>query len=225
MNRRYLYIIISVILFSLLVSFVDWFLEINYFIKITFKIILFILIPLIFLLINKNELKSIKKLFIFDKNSFIKSFIIGLIIFILVMIIYYLSKNIIDYSNVVSNLNNKMSINKSNILIVVLYITFINSFLEELFFRGFGYIMLKKYISKKTAFIFSASMFSIYHLGMVNGSFNYLVILLLLVGIFIGGCIFNYLNDKNNNIYCSWIVHVFCDLPILIIGIKLFELV
>ncbi len=60
---------------------------------------------------------------------------------------------------------------------------------------------------------------------MINGSFNVLIKVVALIGIFIGGCIFNVLNDKNNSIYSSWIVHLFCDLSILIIGLTIFNVI
>ena len=61
-------------------------------------------------------------------------------------------------------------------------------------------------------------MFSIYHIGMLIGSFDWYVIILLLLGLIVGGCIFNYLNEKNDNIYVSWIVHMFINFAINTIG-------
>ena len=45
---------------------------------------------------------------------------------------------------------------------------------------------------------------------------------LLLFGLIIGGCIFNYLNEKNDNIYVSWIVHMFINFGINTVGGILF---
>ena len=117
-----------------------------------------------------------------------------------------------------------MGITKSNFLYVTLYISILNSFLEEFFFRGYGFITLKKYTKKRFAYIFSPILFAIYHIGMLINSFNPAIIILLIIGLFIGGCIFNYLNEKNNNIYVSRLVHMFCNLGINTVGAILFGL-
>ena len=97
-----------------------------------------------------------------------------------------------------------------------------NSFLEEFFFRGYGFITLKKYTSRRFAYIFSSVIFAIYHVGMLVDMFNIWTSILLLVGLIIGGCIFNYLNEANDNIYPSWFVHMFANFAINTIGFILF---
>ena len=42
-----------------------------------------------------------------------------------------------------------MGITAGNFLWVAIYISVMNSFLEEFFFRGFGFITLKKYVNIK----------------------------------------------------------------------------
>ena len=118
-----------------------------------------------------------------------------------------------------------MGIDKNNFIFVTLYISFINSFLEEFFYRGYAFITLKKHINKKTAYIFSSSIFTIYHIGMLTDFFKFPEIILMIIGLFIGGCIFNYLNEKTNNIYPSWIVHMFTNFGINTIGFILFGII
>ena len=47
-------------------------------------------------------------------------------------------------------------------------------------------------------------------------------VLLLLAGLVFGGCIFNYLNELNDNIYSSWFVHMFANFAINTVGLILF---
>ena len=58
---------------------------------------------------------------------------------------------------------------------------------------------------------------------MMIGWFNIIVIILAIIGLFVGGLIFNYFNEKYNNIYLSWIVHMFAIFAINTIGIILFN--
>jgi len=115
-----------------------------------------------------------------------------------------------------------MGITPNNFIYVSLYISLMNSFLEEFFFRGFVFITLKKHTNKKFAYIYSSSLFAIYHIGMLLELFYPLTLALLLIGLIIGGCIFNYLNEKNNNIYPSWFVHMFANFGINTVGFILF---
>ena len=220
--KKKIYIIFSITLLSLVVTYVDAVIKPNYFVKIPFKIIAFLLLPILYFIVNKEEQKEFKKLFKFRKKDILKGIKIGLPIYIMMMASYFISRNIIDFSNVAPNLSQTMGITKENYFLVALYIPLLNSFQEEFFFRGYGFIQLKEKTSRIFAYIFTSLMFSIYHIGMLIGSFDWYVIILLLFGLIIGGCIFNYLNEKNDNIYVSWIVHMFINFGINTVGGILF---
>jgi membrane protease YdiL (CAAX protease family) len=118
-----------------------------------------------------------------------------------------------------------MGITADNFLYVSLYISLCNSFLEEFFFRGFGFMTLKKHTSQKIAYIFSSAVFAVYHIGMLFEMFNIGVLLLLMFGLIVGGCIFNFLNERNDNIYPSWFVHMFANFAINTVGFILFGII
>ncbi len=221
-NIKSIYIMASIIVFSLLVTGVDALLHPNYFVKIPIKIIFFLALPMLFFVKNKGDFNEFKKLFIFKKGGMLKSFLLGLGVYTVIVGGYLLTKNIIDFSNVTSSLTDGMGITADNFIYVSLYISLMNSFLEEFFFRGYGFITLKKYTSRKTAYIFSSALFAIYHIGMLIGMFNIGALALLLFGLIVGGCIFNYLNELNDNIYSSWFVHMFANFAINTVGFILF---
>lgn len=225
MKKRSTYIIISVIILALSVCFIDAIIKPNYIIKSIIKIIFYLLIPTIYFIINKDELKDFKSLFIPTKKDILKTTILSVSIYLFFVLGYFLVRNFIDFSNITTNLTNNMGIDKNNFIFVTLYISFINSFLEEFFYRGYAFITLKKHINKKTAYIFSSSIFTIYHIGMLTDFFKFPDIILMIIGLFIGGCIFNYLNEKTNNIYPSWIVHMFTNFGINTIGFILFGII
>lgn len=225
MKKRSTYIIISVIILALSVCFIDAIIKPNYIIKSIIKIIFYLLIPTIYFIINKDELKDFKSLFIPTKKDILKTTILSVSIYLFFVLGYFLVRNFIDFSNITTNLTNNMGIDKNNFIFVTLYISFINSFLEEFFYRGYAFITLKKHINKRTAYIFSSSIFTIYHIGMLTDFFKFPDIILMIIGLFIGGCIFNYLNEKTNNIYPSWIVHMFTNFGINTIGFILFGII
>lgn len=218
-------IMLSIFLFSIAVTFVDAFIHPDYFVKILIKIIFFLALPMLFFIKNKDDFKDFKKLFVFKKKGILSSFLLGIGVYAIILIGYFVSRSFVDFSKVTSNLTSGMGITSNNFVYVSLYISLMNSFLEEFFFRGFGFITLKKYTSRKAAYLFSPILFAIYHVGMLVGMFHIAVIFLLLAGLIVGGCIFNYLNEKNENIYSSWFVHMFANFAINTIGFILFGII
>lgn len=220
--KRKTSIMLSVLGFSLAITLIDAFVHPNYFVKIPIKVIFFLALPMLFFFKNKADRKDFKELFVFKKKGIITALLLGIGVYSVIVIGFLLTRGIIDYSNVTSSLTSGMGITANNFIYVSLYISLMNSFLEEFFFRGFGFITLKKYSSRGFAYIFSSALFAIYHVGMLVGMFNFAVLLLLLAGLIIGGGIFSYLNEKNGNIYPSWFVHMFANFAINTVGFILF---
>lgn len=224
MKKRSIYIMVSVLLLALAVCYTDAVIQPNYVIKSIIKIIFYLLIPMIYFLFNKDEFDDFKKLFSFKAGDLKKTFLLAIIVYVCIVGGYFLVRNFIDFSHVTGNLLNNMGINADNFLYVTIYIAFLNSFLEEFFYRGYAFITLKKHIDRKIAYFFSALVFAFYHIGMILESFVFPDILLIIFGLVFGGCVFNYLNEKSNNIYPSWIVHMFTNFGINTVGFILFSI-
>ncbi|MBR5527749.1 MAG: CPBP family intramembrane metalloprotease [Clostridia bacterium] len=223
--KRKLSVMIPVFVFSGIVTFIDAFVHPDYFFKIPVKIVFFLALPMLFFARNFDAFCDFKKLFVFKKKGLFKAFILGLGVYAVILSGFLLTRNIIDYSGVTKNLTDGMGITADNFIYVSLYISLMNSFLEEFFFRGYGFITLSKYASRRTAYIFSSVMFAFYHTGMLFGMFGFGVLALLLFGLVAGGCIFNYLNEANGNIYPSWFVHMFANFAINTVGFILFGVI
>lgn len=221
-NKKSVYIAASVVVFSVFTDLIDAVIKPNYFVKIPIKLVFFLALPMIFFIVNKKELGEFKKLFVFQKRGILKSLLLGVAVYAVIMAAYFLLRGVIDFSNVTSSLTDGMGITADNFIYVSLYISLMNSFLEEFFFRGYGFITLKKHTSRVFAYIFSSCVFAVYHIGMLIGMFGVGALALLLFGLIAGGCIFNFLNEKNENIYSSWFVHMFANFAINTIGMILF---
>lgn len=219
------YIVVSVLLSALLMSIVDAYIQPPYFYKSAIKVVLFLALPLIYFYFYKDEVQEMKKLWIPKKKDFLLSLVLGIFVYIVIFVAYLLFKEYIDFAQIVHNLTAGIGVNASNFLYVAMYISFINSLLEEFFFRGYAFIVLKKHTSTKFAYIFSALLFALYHIGMTSGWFHPLIYVLAMLGLFIGGCIFNFLNAKCENMYPSWLVHMFANFAINTIGCILFGII
>ena len=221
-NHKKIYIILSVLLFSLAVTFIDAVVRPPYFSKIPIKILFFLALPMVFFVFWREEWSEFKALFRFHKKDLLISLLLGIAIFGVILGGYFALRGVIDFSGVTSSLTSGMGITADNFVWVAIYISIMNSFLEEFFFRGFGFITLKKYVNVRFAYFFSPVLFAVYHVGMLIGMFHPAVLALLMFGLIVGGLIFNALNDKLGNIYPSWFVHMAANFAINTIGFILF---
>ncbi len=221
-NKKSIYVILSLFVFSLAVTYIDAFVHPPYFSKIPIKILFFLVLPILYFVFNKEALSDFKSLFRFKKKGLGLSLLLGVGIYAVIVGGFFLTRNVFDYSGVTKNLTEGMGITKDNYIYVALYISFMNSFLEEFFFRGFGFIIMKKYTNRTFSYIFSPVLFAFYHVGMTASMFEPVLLLLVMTGLIAGGLIFNYLNEKNENIYSSWFTHMFANFAMHTVGFILF---
>ena len=215
-----LHIPILVIIACIVMGIVDAVIQPGYAIKSAIKIIMFLLIPIVYGLFLKefNLTKLIKP----DKKGFAIALGLGFLVYTVVLGAYWIFKDVFDFSALTTSLNETTGVNKTNFVWVAIYISFVNSLLEEFFFRGFSFIALKKLTSRRFAYIFSSLSFALYHIAMMIGWFGLPVILISLAGLFAGGMIFNRFDEKNENIYLSWLIHMFANFATNTIGFILF---
>ena len=222
-KEKILYLVFSLLFCSILMSLVDSVIQPQYFIKSLIKIVLFLGAVLgYFFLLFKEDRTDFKKIFSPNKRDVQYSLPLGVLVYAVIVGGYFLLRNSFDFSGITEKLTADSGVNKDNFLFVSLYISFVNSFLEELLFRAVGFSFLKKYTNRTFAYIFSALMFSLYHSGMTTGYFHFGVFALTLSALFIAGLFFNYLNEKSGTVYASWLVHAFANFGINTVGCILF---
>jgi len=217
-------IILIVLIGCLIMGFIDAVVRPQYLIKSFIKIILFSIMPLLYSRYN-NELNLSSLFKVKSKKEIIIAILSGIAVFLFILGAYFIIGNFFDFSKVVSSLSENVGVNNNNFILVAIYISFINSLLEEFFFRGFSFLKLKEVSTRKFAYIFSSLAFALYHVAMMIGWFDISLFLLTIVGLFIGGLIFNYFNEKYKNIYVTWLIHMFANFAINYIGFMLFNIV
>lgn len=197
-----------------IMAWVDGVLRPGYAVKSVIKIAVFAVLPLF--LTYACGLMSPKEIFRFRKQGFGVALGLGLGIYALILCGWAVLRNWIDFSGITDSLTSNAGVTKENFLYVSLYISFVNSLLEEFFFRGFVFGNLKQ--NRSFAYCFSAATFSLYHVAMMIGWFHPALLILVLAGLFVGGLIFNWLNEKQDCIYVSWLAHMFANFAINTIG-------
>lgn len=209
-------LILSAVLCCGIMAVVDGVIQPGYAVKSAIKISLFLAVP--FLVSRFCKELRFTRLFRFRREGLLPALGLGAAVYGVILGGYFLLWGWIDFSGIVDSLSSGAGVNKNNFLFVSLYISFINSLLEEFFFRGFLFANLKDSAGRATAYGFSSLMFALYHVAMMIGWFHPAVTLLLIAGLMVGGMIFNFLNEKQENICTSWLVHMFANFAINTIG-------
>lgn len=223
---RIRYVIISSVVACIVLYFVEQFLQVNYALKTVSKIILFTMIPYMYInLFENNSLTKAINIKKTDKKHLKLGCLFGISSFLIILIAYYFLGHFIDFQSISKELQNKSNITPANFAFIGVYITFGNSFLEEFFFRGFIFLNLYKLKYKKIAYVYSSILFGLYHIAIFKTWFNIWIIGLALLGLIAIGFIFNWLDTKSENFINSWIVHIMADSAIIFIGLKMFNIV
>jgi len=205
---------------SLLLPLIEARLRLNYGLRSLIKSVLFIGTPLIFTVLSS---KALNYLFLqYREKPILKSLLLGFLIYIIIIVGFTLIQPFLSLDTIKASLLSNVSVNKENFLYVAVYISFVNSWIEEFFFRGVGYFNLRQHIGRKTSMIISSILFALYHISIVRDWAHPILVGLSILGLFFVGIFFILLNEANQTIYKSWVVHMFANLAINTIGLHMF---
>lgn len=201
------------------IAYMDLVVRPPYFVKTAVKAPIFFCVPLVYALFCKDfKPFSVLKP---QKEGLRMACLLGLAIYVVVLGTYLIANGLVDLSGIRQSLEQNLGIDQQNFIYIGLYVSICNSFLEEWFFRGFVFHRFKT-ISRGLGYLVSSTAFAIYHIAIMDGMFGWELYLLVLAGLFAGGTIFNYLNERHNSIYPSWFCHFFANFAMNTIGFFLF---
>ena len=200
---------------------VDGVLRPGYALKSAVKAGLFLLVPLLVSLTDRDVayLGLLKP----KKKGIGIALLLGVGIYGVILGAYFLIGPYFNFSAIAGSLTENAGVTADNFLYVSLYISFVNSFLEEFFFRGFVFTNLARLHQRRFAYGFSGLLFALYHVAMMVGWFSPLLFVLVMAGLTVGGMLFNWLNERLDTIYASWLSHMFANFAINTIGFILLQ--
>ncbi|KND47495.1 MAG: hypothetical protein AB199_03635 [Parcubacteria bacterium C7867-004] len=202
---------------------IEQFIGASYVVKTALKVLLFLILPLgLAFAYEQKRISKILGLENFTVQSLLPGLLLGVGSFLIILGAYAILGSFIDMEAIADNLESKLGINSGNFLFVGLYVIFVNSLLEEFFFRGFLFLNLKGHASRVFAYVFSAGLFAVYHLAIIKGWFNPVLMALALISLFVIGLVFNYLNSRSGHFLNSWLAHGIADSAIILIGMHMF---
>lgn len=213
-------IIVYSVICLLILYVVEQILMTPYIIKTIVKIPMFTLLPFI---IQHYLLKS--KFSIGIKKSERKDiFLWSVFVFVIIFAASFALKSFLDIEAISSDFSNRMMLSNRDMIIAGVYTIFVNSLIEEYFFRGFIFQELLKQGWHKSTFIISSAAFAVYHVSIFEAWFGIGLMMLMLLGLFAGGLIFAYFVKKTESILASWFIHVSADLALIIFGLWVLDI-
>ncbi len=223
-NKTILQLILLSSLACLLMFVIEKFMMPSFFVKSLLRIIIFSGTIFLYSVTAKDrfELFRFKNI---KKKEVIRVLGLAVLVYLLILVGFFLIKDFIDLNQIKQNLLTKEKITPQNFLFVSIYISLINSFLEEMFFRGFIFAKSIKFNQRKLGYYFSSILFSLYHVSIMDSWFSPILLVLLICGLFVVGVFFNYLLEKTKSFLSPWLIHSFANLAINTIGFRMLGLI
>ena len=164
-------------------------------------------------------IKKLKFKDFFNHKGIRTGFIIGFLMCLIILGSFLLFKNNLN-QNLLQSKAIKAGLTSLNLyLIISLYFSFINSLFEEIIFRYFFYKQSLRLLNNKNLAVFLAALIFTIHHSLILCSFASISIIILgSLGVFIAALIWSFLYSYYNNLYPSYIAHIFADIIIFIIG-------
>lgn len=221
MKQNRFYVIASTVACALAMAFVDGVIQPPYALKSFLKVVLFLLVPLGYFAIFRAWDK-LKSLYLLKKRELLVALALGIGAFVVITGGYMVVSKFFDLDDAIWQMTAEGGVNPENFLYVSIYISLVNSMLEEFFFRGYAFLNMKSLTSCGFAYFFSAILFAVYHLGMVSGNGNPLIWGGALILLTASGLILNALNERSGSIFTSWLLHMCANLAINTVGFYVF---
>lgn len=209
------------LLACLIMQYVELIIMPIYWVKAFIKIMLFLMVPASFITLApgiklKHLITPVK-----PKDMGL-ALILGFGCVLSLLLGYWAIRPYLDQQKIVKLLGKGPGVSIVNFAPIAVYIALVNSFVEEFFFRGVGFLLLKKHLSTLLSSVFSSLCFALYHIGIINGWFNLILFILAVAGLMLVGMFFNHLDTQKSSIFPSWIVHMLSNVAINLIGMIMF---
>ncbi len=219
-------ICVVVLICCLILAVVDGYLRPPYAMKAAGKVILFLVVPLVCThWWDGSSRKEFLSVFRPDRRALTLGLALGAGTMVVILGGYALLSPWLDLSAIPAAMAANGGITADNFLYVGTWIALCNSLMEEIFFRGFAFLTLKKVSSRKFAYVVSAAAFSLYHAAIVDGWVLPILFVLMLAALFVCGLFFNWLDESRGRIWVSWFMHMCANVAINIIGMRLLGMV
>jgi len=137
---------------------------------------------------------------------------------IIIVSYWLLGRSNIDFSQMQSLLHTAGIDSVWKYILLVLYLTVVNSLIEEYVFRWFMYRQLSKIVAPIAAVVISGLIFTVHHTVVLAAYIPWYFNALASLGVLTGGLVWSYLYYRYGKIWPAYISHIGADIGVFVIG-------
>ncbi len=179
-----------------------------------------LLLPIIWQLKIEDKPLQISKPKQFD---WITGVIIGLLMFIIILAIYWLLlRHWIDVSLVRDRLEKIANVDRQTFKLGAAYFILINALIEEYFWRWFIYSRYEKLVSSQLAVFLTAFCFTLHHTIALAIFTDWRIALISSLAVFIAGIVWSEYYRRYRSIWSNYFSHAIADLALHMVAWQVF---
>jgi membrane protease YdiL (CAAX protease family) len=144
----------------------------------------------------------------------------GLAVLIFWGVYYFLGDLLLDKAMVAEKIGDQFSVTASTVFLIAPVTIFLNSFLEEFFYRGFAFgLLVKKH--RWLGYLLPATVFTVQHILFIYHWVTPLPFGMAVVALFVLALVLEKLYEKADSIVAPWLLHAFGDLAMMGIAVTM----
>lgn len=188
----------------------------TYMVKSATKALVFVLIPLAssFLLRQDISWLRLRMAWTEAKKYLIRVMLIAAACITFLLLISGTLNEFFNVASIISEVKSRTNASKQLVLASLVYISVVNSFMEEVYFRGFLLVRLEGRYGYRPASWISALLFSAYHLITFRSWFSPPLLLLVLSALTFAGLVLNHITIRYRSLLSVWLIHALMNLTI-----------
>lgn len=132
----------------------------------------------------------------------------------------WLGDLLLDKEKITRQIGDQFRVNARTVLYVAPITIFLNSFLEEFFYRAFAFGRLLR-LNRRIAILLPATVFTAQHLLFIHHWVSPLPYAMAVAGLFIFALILQRVYERTDSIVAPWLIHVLGDAAMMAIAVSL----
>ncbi len=126
----------------------------------------------------------------------------------------------IDEELIIRSTAEQFGVTKNNVLIVAPLTIFLNSLLEEFFYRGFSFGQLVKR-NRRLGYLLPAAVFTVQHMLFIYQWSTPVKLIIAVVALFVFALLLERIYEKAQSLITPWVIHMFGDIAMMGIAVWL----
>lgn len=188
----------------------------TYMVKSAVKALAFVVMPLVSSYLLRQDLSWLRLRMDWTeaKKYLIRVILIAAACITFLLLISGTLNEFFNVSSIISEVKSRTNASKQLVLASLVYISVVNSLMEEIYFRGFLLIRLEGRYGFRPASWISALLFAAYHLITFRSWFSPPLLLLVLSALTFAGLVLNHITNRYKSLLPVWLIHALMNITI-----------